>query len=80
MPWRKANEIGKRLLWLLLPSPVNDGLLVEREPSAFVEQGADLALKLASGPIASEALDFIERPLPGINKPHQFLKMRPGKP
>ena len=43
-----------------------DTLLAGGKTRAFVEETADLALQLADGPVAVDALAFIERPLPRI--------------
>jgi len=50
----------------LLPRAGDNGAFVFGEPGALVEETADLALELAHGPRAEEALVFVERALPRI--------------
>ena len=61
----------------MLPSSVDDRLLVGGKTGAFEEEGADLALELAHGPVALEAFVFVEGTLERVVEADEFLKFRP---
>ena len=74
-----TDEIGDGFLRLLGAGTLDDGRLVFGKPGALEEEGADLALELALGPVALEALVFVESPLERVVDPHQFDEVRPGE-
>jgi hypothetical protein len=61
-----------------LPScSFDDCLLVQGQPRALIEQGANLPLKLAFRPGALQAFVFVKCPFPRVLKPDEFNKVGP---
>ncbi len=74
-----TDQIGDKLGngdGLLAPG-VDHGLFVGGKPGALVEQGADLALELALGPMVLEAFVFVEGALPRIVDGEEIHEVRP---
>ena len=74
---RVAEHVGDGLLRLLLSGTFDDGFFVFGEAGALVEEGADLPLQLADGPVAAEDFVFVESPLPRVLQADEFLHLRP---
>ena len=74
-----TQDIGDALPGLLRPGALDDGSFVGGKSGAFVEQRADLPLKLADRPPSIQAFVFVEGPLPRIVEPDEFLKVSPGE-
>ena len=77
-----ADEVGDLAgSFQSLPAGMFDyGFLVRGKPGAFIEQGTDLALELALGPVVFEAFVFVERAFPGVVEMDEFDEMGPRKP
>ena len=75
---RVADEVFDGFPGFLAVGAPDDGGLVRREAGAFVEERADVALKLADGPVALEALVLVEGAFERVVEADGFNELGPG--
>ena len=74
-----TNHVFDGLSRLLVMGAFNDSSFVGRKAGSFVEQGANLALQLAFGPVSPQTFIFVKSPLPGIFDSDELEKLGPGE-
>ena len=72
--WVPDDMVWRQRFCLFIDKP-EQGILISRQAGAFIQQTADLPLKLPDRPVTGDAFNFVEKPFERIVKLYDFYKM-----